>query len=822
VNLPEDDPPCKGEWAILGRFLKLPRRRSARPSKDEGRSFPLVLFFRPCDIRGRVLCWQMLLDLSKTRAFRPLHWKAVASRLWSPTRPDLLSVLATVAAALALGAASDRPPEPGCPLGPGFLSSRESERKAEARFLAVPNPEKVHGYLRALTEEPHIAGTPQGLREAESVRDRLKQFGLDSQLVSFDVLLNYPKAVSLKLTVPEQRDLTLRETGYLRDKDSYSPDVFPAFHGYGASGRASGQVVYANYGRKEDFEKLEEMGVAVRGRIVLARYGENFRGLKVREAQQRGAAGVILYSDPADDGYAKGDVYPEGPWRPESAIQRGSVQFLSIGPGDPQTPGRASTKSAVRIPIEKLETIPRIPSLPISYGEAAPVLKSLAGQNAPSGWQGGLPFAYHIGPGPAQIEMAVEMDYAVRPIWNVITTIPGAEEPDRWVVFGNHRDAWTYGAVDPNSGTAVMLEMARGLGEALKAGWKPRRKLILASWDGEEYGLVGSTEWVENLAEELGAKGVAYINVDSAVSGPDFGAAGVPTLRDLIVSVASCLEEPRKGRPLLEIWRSKRQEEWAEQEPLCTDAQAPAFYLNLDPVGSGSDYTAFLDFAGIPVADLHFSGSYGVYHSMFDDLYWMEKFGDPEFLYHTLAAKICGLMAMRLSGAEILPFRFSPYARGMETYLRELQRLVLKRLRAAEASLNKPEKPPINPDFKPLGSAIAAFRTAAEALDAALDRLEAEGRPLDAARRGRINDSLAGVERSFLDPAGLQGRTWFRHLLFAPGLNTGYAPWPFPGIRQAVEEKDPAAFERELPRLVHTLAEATRRLRAAEQAVSGT
>ena len=723
------------------------------------------------------------------------------------------AAMALCGAALAAGKDTAPPPAPAPPVndagfaGPGFAgSSRETQRRTEATLLAVPDPQKARAYLAALTEEPRVAGTPGGERGALWMQERLREWGLETSIVPYEVLLNLPETVSLRMTVPEVRDLSLRETGYGRDKDSFSPEVLPAFHGYGASGRAAGQIVYANYGRPEDFDTLDGLGLSVRGRIALIRYGEVFRGLKVSEAQKRGAAGVILYSDPADDGYARGDVYPDGPWRPETAIQRGSVQFLSLGPGDPQTPGRPSRKDAVRIPREKLETIPKIPSLPISYGEAAPLLRALAGPGAPAGWQGALPFAYHLGPGPAEVEMNVEMDYGVRTIRNVVTKIPGAVEPDLWIVLGSHRDAWAYGAVDPNSADVALLEAARALSGAVKAGWKPKRTIVLAFWDGEEYGLLGSTEWVEDLAGDLGARGVAYVNMDSAVSGQEFGMGGSPSLREFLVSVADALPDPRRGRSLGALWREKRLNEWAERPP-----DTEPFEAHLDWLGSGSDYTAFLDHLGIASADVRFSGPYGVYHSIFDSFFWMERFGDPGFLTHAAAARFAGITAARLASADTLPFRFTPLASAIGAHLRELEQLGARRARRATAA-GKPAPAPSGAVPAELSQALETFRAAAQACDRALDALDAATDPLPAERAARLNAALAQVERAFLDPEGLPGRPWFRHLLYAPGLTTGYAAWPLPGLRGAFEASDTAAFEREAGRLARRIRDASARL----------
>jgi N-acetylated-alpha-linked acidic dipeptidase len=734
-------------------------------------------------------------------------------------RPAVWSLLVLF---LAASVSSAGPGEAPSPRRLGFFpASTDSRERGERAFLATPTPEQSEKWLRQLTEEPHVAGTENDRKLAELVRDRLKDYGFETEIVAYPVLLNYPKSVSLRMSEPTEQQLSLFEEGNLRDKDSYSRDAFPAFHGYGADGKAAGQVIYANYGTDEDFKKLEELGVSVKGRIALVRYGRNFRGLKVKEAQTRGAAGVIIYSDPADDGYVKGDIYPDGPMRPASAIQRGSVQFLSLGPGDPQTPGYASSSSAKRIPREKLEGIPKIPSLPLSYGEAEKILRALAGQNVPEGWQGGLPFAYHVGPGPAELEMEVEMDYAVRPIWDVVGRLRGAAEPDRWVILGNHRDAWTYGAVDPNSGTTSFLEAARGLGAAVKAGWKPRRTIVLASWDGEEYGLLGSTEWGEDHAAELSAKAVAYVNLDSSVTGGDLSVDGIPSLRNVVMEVADDLPDPIRGKSVGEIWRKARRKAWNTEEPICVEKPDREFDPALEPLGSGSDYTVFTDHLGIAALNFGFSGKYGVYHSTLDDFFWMKHFGDPDFLYHAVAARFYGLLAMRLGGADLVPLRYAPYAAALEDQLNEIRRQAVRERRKA-AGADKPpekEKPPLSPDFQPVLSALARFRTSAEALDAALEALASTTAP-PADEISRINDAAVAVEREFLSPDGISGRPWFRHLLYAPGLTTGYASWPFPGLTQAVKDHDAALWEKESGKVVERLGSAAAALDKAARLTS--
>ncbi len=751
--------------------------------------------------------------------------------------------------------------------------SRELLRRAEATALAVPTPDRARAWLRTLTEEPHVAGTPADKVTAEFVRDKLRAWGWQADLVEYEVLLNYPvlESIRLELIQPELQELPVVEAPLAADKDSASPDAWPAFHGYGVSGDVTGQVLYANYGRPEDFDTLDRLGISVKDRIVLVRYGAIFRGLKVLNAQKRGAAGVLIYSDPADDGYMLGDVYPNGPFRPASAIQRGSVQFLSLGPGDPSTPGVPSLKGARRLPIHPRDGFPKnsaadamkaaldradlkqgeavpvipatpeqdlaawekttglkrvdyfatIPSLPISYESARPILDALGGPSVPSGWQGGLPMAYHVGPGPAEVHFGVQMDYAIRPIWNVIATLKGAVEPERWVMVGNHRDAWTYGAVDPSSGTAATMEMCRALGEAVKAGWKPRRTVMYASWDGEEYGLVGSTEWAEQHAEAIGQKAVLMLNVDSAVAGSTLSLDGIPSLRDLVLSAAEAVNDPRTGKTLARQWLDARRATWASgpvdldetpwtaPDPTAATASPASsrFSPQLGSLGSGSDFTAFVDHLGVPALDVDFGGGYGVYHSIYDNFFWMEKFGDPEFLTHATAARLYTAIAMRAAGAEIVPFTFTPYAEAIREQLDELRRMAARK----ERSLGKPF------DFAGLPALIAAvrrFEAQAKALDRATAAL-ADGPEVPAARLAQVNDALTAVERSFLLPKGLPGRTWFKHALYAPGLTTGYAAWPLPGVRQGLQEDKPELLAEQSKALIERLDAATEAMRRA-------
>jgi N-acetylated-alpha-linked acidic dipeptidase len=752
--------------------------------------------------------------------------------------------------------------EPSSPLGFG-PGSRLAQAKAEAQALTVPSPEKARTWLRTLTEEPHVAGTPADYKTAIFVRDKLREWGWTADLAEYEVLLNYPiGSPQLELVQPTRLTLSLIEAPHSSDKDSASTKAFPAFHGYGASGEVTGQVVYANFGRPEDFATLESMGVSVEGKIVLVRYGGLFRGLKLLNAQRRGAIGMLVYSDPGDDGYAHGDVYPHGPYRPPSAIQRGSVQFISLGPGDPSTPHGPSVKGAERLPfhtwhgftldnvsgpadgpdagfrgtsplsvdewekkthLKRKEYFAAIPSLPISYEAARPILQGLGGPNVPTGWQGGLPFTYHVGPGPAEVHFSIWMEYKVRPVWNVIATLKGSVEPDRWVMIGNHRDAWVYGAVDPNSGTASTLETCRALGEAVKAGWKPRRTLMYASWDAEEYGLVGSTEWAEDHAKELDTKAVMMLNVDSAVSGPNLDLDGIPSMRDMVLDAAAGVIDPRTNKSLRDTWVAKERNQWASSGPLDLDDRPWAqpeeharsdqpFSPMMNWLGSGSDYTPFVAHLGIPAVDINFSGRYGVYHSIYDNFYWMEKFGDPEFILHATAARLYTLIAMRAAAADVVPLKFSPYGDALREHVDDLRRIVLRKARAIAPGSGKTAM-----TFEGLPKLIDAVRKfQAQALE--LDRETtalADSDLSEGTKLSEVNDALTRIERALLSSSGLPGRAWMKHTVYAPGLTTGYASWPLPGIRQAILEDKPKMLDEQLPILVDRLKAATEAMKTA-------
>jgi N-acetylated-alpha-linked acidic dipeptidase len=666
-----------------------------------------------------------------------------------------------------------------------------TESTIESRFLAAPDAKLAEEHLRILTQAPHMAGTIEDKATADYVAQKFRDAGLDTEIVEYKAWINYPVEISVDVTEPPRVKMHGPTREHVEgDAFQDDPRVVMPFNGMSPSGDVEADVVYANYGTPDDFEKLEKLKVDVHGKIVLVRYGQNFRGVKVFVAQEHGAAGVIIYSDPWDDGWRRGDKYPSGPWRPDSGVQRGSTGFMFEFPGDPTTPGIASTASlpdSKRISPEQSAQMPKIPVTPLSYRDASPILENLSGLDSPREWQGALPFTYHVGPGPVKVKMHVKQDYQFRTLWDVIGRARGSELPDEWVVAGNHRDAWVYGAVDPNSGTAAMLESVHGIGELLKSGWKPKRTMVFASWDGEEEGLMGSTEWVEQHQEEL-ANAPAYFNVDVAVSGPKFGASAVPSLKQFIRDVTKAVPSP-KGGTVYEAWQKTAQPDPDHDEASIGGYKAPAGLVQTDvPVGdlgSGSDYTAFLQHTGVPSADIGSSGPYGVYHSTFDDFAWFKKFGDPDFTYEQQMARVFGLLALRMAEADVLPFDYEEYGKEIAAYLDAAKK-------RADDKLNDRAL-----DFKPVMAAAKHFQDAGAKILA-----KQRGVPRDAVR---LNDALIKTERALLVPEGLPRRPWYKHAIYAPGEYTGYAAVVIPGVNEALDKGDAERARQQLTALTQAL-----------------
>ncbi len=661
----------------------------------------------------------------------------------------------------------------------GFRDST-AESDIERRFLAVPDPKLAEQHLRVLAQAPHVAGSAEDKATADYVAGKFRAAGLDTEEVEYRVWMNYPKEISVDVTAPQGVYMHGPTPEHVDgDPSGDDPRVITPFNAMSPSGDVEAEVVYANYGTPGDFEKLKKLNVDVRGKIVLVRYGENFRGVKVFVAQQKGAAGAIIYSDPADDGWRRGDKYPKGPWRPDTGVQRGSIGYMFEFPGDPTTPGIASVPSLSddkRIAAKDSAQLPTIPTTPLSYADAWPILEHLSGPDSPREWQGALPFTYHLGPGPVKVKMHLKQDYEFRTIWDVIGHVPGTQFPAEWVVAGNHRDAWVYGAVDPNSGTAAMLESVHGIGELLKSGWRPKRTIVLGSWDAEEEGLIGSTEWGEQHEAQL-ADAAAYFNMDVGVSGSKFGASSVPSLKEFLRQITKSVPSP-KGGTVFDDWRSENRPAGSpSQEPteaVADNRRVPVVQGKSDvPVGdlgSGSDYTVFLQHLGVPSTDISSTGSYGVYHSAFDNFTWFKKFADPDFVYEQEMARIFGLEILRMADADALPFDYQQYGQEVAAYLNAARK------KAASQFGFRTVK---------FGDATQAANRFAQQGAKILEHQRHP--PVDPLQ---LDQALTRAERTLLIPEGLPDRPWFRHAIYAPGLYTGYAAVVIPGINEAIDAHD--------------------------------
>jgi N-acetylated-alpha-linked acidic dipeptidase len=681
------------------------------------------------------------------------------------------------------------------------------QAKWDSAFMAVPDAKLAGQHLKTLTAAPHWASSPEDYATAVYVADKFKAAGLETEIVPYKVLLNKPIKIlveafdatgKLLMSGPSPEHVDPKQYG--GDPFQDDPRILPAFNGSSPSGEITAEVIYANYGTLADFQQLAKLGVSVKDKIVIVRYGENFRGIKTYIAQQYGAKGVLIYSDPADDGYFRGDIYPKGPYRPESAVQRGSIQFLPIYPGDPTTPGVASTldlPDSQRIPVGKLQNNQAtIPTNPLSYKDAAPILKALGGAESPREWQGALPFTYHLGAtgsdtssNKVTVHMHLEQDIALRTIWDVIGKIPGTDHSDDWVVAGNHRDAWVYGAVDPNSGTAAMLETVHGLGDLLKRGWKPSRTIVIGSWDAEEEGLIGSTEWAEQNEKVL-SHAVAYFNTDVGVAGPDFSAAAVPSLKQFVREVTKEVPSP-KGGTVYEQWKATQASETSSRSrnhsnPGETD-------VHIGTLGSGSDYTPFIQHLGVPSTDIGSEGPYGVYHSVFDNYNWFIKFADPTFVYEQQQARVFGLEILHMADADVLPYDYQLYGKEIVGYLEAVQKqATTKNLNISFSNADAAAK-----RFAAAGSSIRATQAAPPS------------NPAD------LNRNLRAAEEALLNPAGLPKRSWYKHTIYAPGEFTGYAAVVIPGVTEAIEASDIPRAEIQLTALADALNRAAAILEAA-------
>jgi len=664
--------------------------------------------------------------------------------------------------------------------------SAATERATESDAIVRPTASSASAHSRFLSLQPHMAGTAAQARTRDYVIDKMKSWGLETEVRTYSIWMPHPVSTRVWRISPDPIELNLQEGRVAEDTTSFAfPQVTP-FNGYGAAGDVRGDVVYVNYGLIEDYAQLDSMGVSVKGKIAIARYGRSFRGIKAREAEKHGALGLIIYSDPADDGYARGDVYPAGPMRPSQGIQRGSVMNMN---GDPSTPGYPSTANAKRIAVASMD-VPRIPVLPVSYGNATELLRGLAGQSIPQPWQGGLPFRYHVGPGPVQARIAVETDAATNPykqIWDTFGTIRGSVYPDEIVIIGGHRDAWGPGAADNVSGTVSVLEAARAISEQVKAGNRPKRTIVFATWDAEEWGLIGSTEFVEQDSLRLARSAVAYLNQDDVAQGPNFGGGGSPSLRALLRDVAKTVPDPSGKGSVYDVWRKRAN--------LSADTLEPQMG---DP-GGGSDFAGFYNHLGIPIADWGFGGPQGVYHSAYDSYHWMEKFGDPTFEFHAANARIGTAALLRIANADILPYDYVEYTRTVQRFSSQVERAIAeKHWKLSGAVLN---------------AAVARMESAAVAFTTARD--QALSTQLSPTIAKQVNATLLGVERELTRPQGLVTRPWFRNLVYASDENNGYSTMVLPSVNEAIRAGDELVVERELADLVKRFDSATQVLKVA-------
>ncbi|MFZ3217529.1 MAG: M28 family metallopeptidase [Candidatus Acidiferrales bacterium] len=671
-----------------------------------------------------------------------------------------LAVTAVLSAAFTLAATPDITKLSG-------FSTQSAAREiiTENSFRASISTPEIIKFHRYLTAEPHPAGSARNNDLAQWVAAQWRAQGLEDVTIhEYDVLNSSPREISLEMLKPAHYRASLREDAYDVDPDTKNPKVDGAYLGYSASGEVTAPVVYAHSGNPEDYDYLRRQGIDVRGKIVLVRYSNpySYRGFKALTAERLGAAAILIYSDPAEDGYAKGPVYPDGPWGPASHIQRGAITYDFLEPGDPLTPGYASVPGAPRIPVSQAISLPKIMGVPLSWRDAEPLLKKMDGPVAPDSWQGGLPIKYRVGGKRVVVHLKVDMDTRIQPYYVTEARIRGSESPDQWVILGNHRDAWVFGAVDPSSGTAAMLEMTRSLGQLLARGIRPKRTLVFCSWDGEEYALTGSTEWGEQYAAELKRKAVAYLNVDEATSGKNFDGDAIGSLAPLLVAVSRALPAP-SGKTLYDEWKISRQAELNYPQPV------PDSELANTRIGSGSDHTVFLNFLGVPTIGLTFEGPYGVYHSMYDDFFWMNHFGDPGYRYHTLMAQLWGTVALRLANADILPYDFDSYGQKIQQFV-------------ADLNLANPLGPHL--DLATLQQSVAEFQSAGRDLNLAVSQAIDSGH-LDPAAAAQINQQLMQVERNWCNPAGIPGRPWFKHSLYAARYT--YAHLELPGLTEAAE-----------------------------------
>ncbi|HKU20337.1 MAG TPA: transferrin receptor-like dimerization domain-containing protein [Terriglobales bacterium] len=730
------------------------------------------------------------------------------------------------------------------PLLQGFTkSSSPGERQWEQKFRALPSPQLMRDYMQRLSARPHHVGSPYDKANAEWILSKFKEFGWDAHIETFDVLFPTPKERLVEMIEPTKFTAKLQEPPVAGDPTSgQTSEQLPTYNAYSIDGDVTAPLVFVNYGLPKDYDQLQRLGISVKGAIVIAKYGNSWRGVKPKVAGEHGAIGCIIYSDPRDDGYFEDNVFPEGPTRPAQGVQRGSVMdFASSNPGDPLTPGIGATPNAKRLSVREAPSISKIPVLPISYGDARPLLAALQGPVAPESWRGSLPITYHVGPGPAKVHLVVKSNWDIKPVNDVIAKIAGTQ-PEEWIVRGNHHDGWVNGADDPISAQVALLEEARALGQLRKQGWKPKRTIIYAAWDGEEPMLLGSTEWAEEHADELRQHAVAYINTDGNGRGY-LMLEGSHTLEHFMNGVARDVQDPESG---VSVW---------QRDELHSIAQAKSDEdrkkirdradLRMGALGSGTDYTTFVDHLGVASLNLGYGGEdqdAGIYHSIYDDFYWYTHFSDTSFVYGRALSQTVGTAVMRLADADLLPFDFTDFADTMQLYLTQLKKLAQdKRSEAVERdreldeglfhAINDPRRPTVAPprepvppylNFAPLENAVAQLNQSAQRYQEALQKAWASPQGVPAATLADLNQKMMESERRLTDDAGLPRRPWYKHMIYAPGVYTGYGVKTMPGVREAIEQKRWPEADAEIIRISKVLENESGLIDSATAELTGT
>jgi N-acetylated-alpha-linked acidic dipeptidase len=714
------------------------------------------------------------------------------------------------------------------PLAGFSAQSSQTERDWEMKFRAIPDPASMRENMRLLSARPHHVGSPYDKQNAEWILARFKEWGFDAHIETFNVLFPTPKVRLLEMVEPTKFTAKLEEPALAVDPTSnQKSEQLPTYNAYSIDGDVTAPLVFVNYGLPEDYEKLDRLGISVKGAIVIAKYLHSWRGVKPKVAAEHGAIGCLIYSEPQDDGYTRDDVFPEGPMRNPEGVQRGSVMdFASVSPGDPLTPGVGATADAKRLALSEAKSLTKIPVLPISYGDAQPLLASLKGPMAPESWRGSLPISYHVGPGPAKVHLKVAFNWDLKPVNDVIAKIPGSVAPDEWIVRGNHHDAWVNGAEDPISAQVAMLEEARALGLLLKQGWKPRRTIIYAAWDGEEPMLLGSTEWVETHAEELRQHAAVYINSDGNDRGL-LNMGGSHSLEQFINGVAKEIEDPETK---MTVWQRLQLSRIAQaKSPDDRKELRQRGDLRIDALGSGTDFTGFLDHLGIATLDLGYGGEdeQGIYHSIYDDFYWYMHFSDREFVFGRALSQTAGTAVLRMADAEVLPYDFVDLADTVQTYTKELEKLLADKqeeIREQNLELDEgvfkatldPRRPtiaaereevPPHLNFAPMQNAVDSLTRSAEHYRKAMSQKQSAITESQADALRALNAKLIESERKLTNEDGLPRRAWYKHLLYAPGVYTGYGVKTVPGVREGIEQKKYAEAELEIARVAKALEE---------------